>query len=130
MYIWLKTVENIDLSVHCAKCLIGKYDGRINKNTKKSQNLKLKDKIYYLCGVSEPYNWNKNFHLAFKPKEGSNIEYSNNGINVVIEGAEMLPINEKYIDIMDPYSNQKEYRTCRNWQFANYLQKKRLEGEF
>ena len=25
-YLWLKTVTDVDLSQHCAKCLIGEYD--------------------------------------------------------------------------------------------------------
>lgn len=29
-YLWLKTVTDVDLSQHCAKCLIGEYDTRIN----------------------------------------------------------------------------------------------------
>ena len=65
MYIWLKNVHNVKLNYHCAKCLIGNYHPKINKKTKSIKDLVLDNDIWYLCGVSLPYNWNNNFHLAF-----------------------------------------------------------------
>ena len=122
MYLWLKTVEDIDLTKHCAKCLIGEYDARINNTIKEKQEIVLDPtKIYYLCGVSKPYVWENNFHLAFISKIGNTIKYSSNGIEIVIEDAEQLPINSKYIDKSNIFSNKKVYSTCRNWQFANYF---------
>lgn len=124
-YIWLKTVNDVDLSQHCAKCLIGQYDPRINNKISNLYNIELNDDdIYYLCGVSEPYNWNNNFHLAFKYKKDSIINYSNNGISIVIENAKKLPIDKKYNDKNNININNKAFSTCRNWQFANYFQSK------
>lgn len=130
MYLWLKSVDGVDLSNHCAKCLLGKYDDRVNNKIIEKHNIELDDnKIYYLCGVSKPYVWNNNFHLAFRYKENSVIKYENNGIEVIINNAEMLPINEKYIDKSDINANKKEYYTCRNWQFAYYYKNYLMRGE-
>lgn len=122
-YIWLKTVTDIDLSQHCAKCLIGNYNSNIKANIKNIDNLVISNDIHYLCGVAIPYNWNNNFHLAFKYSKGNLLKYSNNGISIIIEDAEMLPISNEYIDITDINSNKKSYNTCRNWQFAHYFKK-------
>lgn len=126
MYIWLKNVQGINLRNHCAKCLVGHYSKDVNKYTKHIKDLHLHDGVWYLCGVSIPYNWNNNFHLAFEYCKGSSIEYSNNGISVLIRNAKRLPISEKYIDHNDPNSNRKEFYTCRNWQFAHYLKSNKL----
>ena len=123
-YLWLKRVIGVDLSVHCARCLVGKYTDNISPRNPHTTDIQLDDGIYYLCGVSMPYNWAKNFHLAFEYSEGSRIEYANNGISVVIENARALPISESYIDQSDPNAWKKEFRTCRNWQFAHYLNKR------
>lgn len=123
-YLWLKRVTGVDLSVHCARCLKGQYMDNISPRNPHTTDIKLVDSIYYLCGVSLPYNWAKNFHIAFEYSEGSRIEYANNGISVVIENAVALPISESYIDQTDQHAWKKEYRTCRNWQFAHYLNKR------
>lgn len=128
MYIWLKNVKDVNLNVHCAKCLIGDYNTNINKNTHEIYNLQLNNDVYYLCGVSKPYNWNKNFHLAFKYSPNCYISYSNNGISVEIKNAIPLPILPKYIDHELKYSNLKEYNTCRNWQFANYFKSNEFQN--
>lgn len=120
-YLWLKTVKDVDLSQHCARCLIGDYDRRINSGTSEAHDIELNDgDIYYLCGVAFPYNWNNNFHLAFRHKDGGTIEYSHNGVSVVIENAERLPIDAKYNNPFDRHFKTKSYYTCRNWQFANW----------
>lgn len=123
-YLWLKRVTGVDLSVHCARCLKGQYMDNINPRNPHTTYIQLANGIYYLCGVSLPYNWAKNFHIAFEYSEGSRIEYAKNGISVVIENAVELPISESYIDQTDPNAWKKEYRTCRNWQFAHYLHKR------
>ena len=47
MYIWLKTVKNVDLSKHCARCLIGEYDNRINNKIHLLNNIILEDNNIY-----------------------------------------------------------------------------------
>lgn len=122
-YLWLKEVIDVDLSQHCAKSLIGSYNTNINASIKHIENLEISDKVHYLCGVAVPYKWNNNFHLAFKYSPGNILDYVSNGIHVMIQDAEMLPISPDYIDPHDPNIKKKTYRTCRNWQFAHYFAK-------
>ena len=119
-YLWLKSVVGVNLSVHCASCLKGEYYPGLNRHTKTANNIILDNGIYYLCGVSTPYNWYNNFHLAFSYEPGSNIHFSEKGISVDILDAKILPISEKFIDSTHRFANVKAYRTCRNWQFAHY----------
>lgn len=126
MYLWLKYVNGVDLKVHCAKSLLGEYSKKISTSTKEiDEPIELNEaecKAYYLCGVSKPYNWSKNFHLAFKEKDGARISIERNGILIEIENAEEIPISAEYINPLDPNANKKAYYTCRNWQFA-YMMK-------
>lgn len=122
-YIWLKKVTGVDLNVHCARCLIGEYDERINSETKKAENLYLDNGIYYLCGVSDPYVWGNNFHLAFRNRNGENIDFSKHGISIKIKDAEILPIDIKYVDDTLPFSRLASFYSCRNWQFANFFKR-------
>lgn len=117
-YLWLKNVKDVDLEQHCAKCLIGQYDSRINNKQAEYKDYELMPDIYYLCGVSKPYVWRNNFHLAFKYQQGSRINVTRNNIHIEIEDAVELPINQDYI--VD-HSKGPAYYTCRNWQFANYF---------
>lgn len=127
-HFWLKTVEGVNLSQHCAKCLLGKYDDRMVKSGE-LHNLALEDSVYYMCGVSEPYQWEKNFHLAFRPATGSTISMKEHGVEVVIRDAETLPISESFIDPADPNAGKDDYRACRNWQFAHYFAKNLVETQ-
>lgn len=120
-FLWLKKVEGIDLSKHCAQSLLGPYNKQIGPHITTINDLNLEDGIYYLCGVAFPYCYDNNFHLAFTNCDGSEINYSSNGIDVIIENAAPLPINSSYINKMLPKAKFKSYYTCRNWQFANYL---------
>ncbi len=122
-YLWLKTVEDVDLEQHCARCLIGSYDKRISTGIKETGEIALEDSIYYLCGVAIPFRWENNFHLAFRPSPGKSVHYESNGITIDIEDAEQLPISEAYIDWTHPKARFKSYYTCRNWQFAHWFKK-------
>lgn len=118
-YLWLKTVKGVNLTEHCARCLIGEYDKRINPYTKHFENIPLENSVYYLCGVSAPYVWENNFHLAFRPCKGGKIVYENNGVRVVINDAERIEFDENDIDSSLVKSRITSFKTCRNWQFAN-----------
>ena len=122
-YLWLKTVEGVDLNQHCARCLVGRYSKAVSNTMKQAEYIPLEDSVYYLCGVALPFNWHRNFHLAFRPCPGSTIDYDSNGIHVLVEDAERLPVSAEYIDPADPHANVKAYSTCRNWQFAHYYAK-------
>jgi len=121
MYLWLKHITGVNLNVHCAKCLIGEYVDAVNNRITTVNDITIDDGIYYLCGVSKPYVWDNNFHLAFEYSQGEVLDYCNNGIHITIENAKSLPISEKFIDVTNAKAKYKSYYTCRNWQFANYL---------
>lgn len=119
-YLWLKGVTGVDLSVHCARCLLGEYDNRISADTRHASGLVLPNTpFHYLCGVSTPYVWARNFYLAFREKKGYIVEVARHGIRIVIDDAEEVPFGEADIDPHDPHVHLKAYRTCRNWQFAH-----------
>ena len=121
-HFWFKTVQRVDLSKHCSYCLIGRYDRRI-PIFGEVRDLELKDAVYYMCGVSLPYVWAKNFHLAFMPKEGETLHLCEKGVDLIVQDAIPLPIDESYIDPSDPNASKNAFRTCRNWQFAHYFAK-------
>ena len=118
-YLWLKHVTGVNLAVHCAHCLLGEYDPRIKANLTEAENITLPDAPYhYLCGVSRPYVWSRNFHLAFREKERSFLTVQCNGIFIEIENAEEVPFSMADVAPNAPHYRSKNYRTCRNWQFA------------
>ena len=123
-YLWLKHVTGVNLAVHCAHCLLGEYDPHIKANLTEAENITLPDAPYhYLCGVSRPYVWSRNFHLAFREKEGSLLTVDRNGIYIEIENAEEVKFSMADADPNDPHYRSKNYRTCRNWQFAYKISK-------
>ena len=117
-YLWLKYVDDY------ARSLIGGYSKKIHNKITSNTDLILNEfnsRLYYLCGVSLPFNYNNNFHLAFKYCKGSFISINENGIGIIIENAERILIKSQ-----DNYNHEKgsnrQFYTCRNWQFA-YQQK-------
>lgn len=122
-YLWLKYVAGVDLNVHCARCLVGWYSKRIQPDLQDRSDIVLDEhqtEYFYLCGVSSPYRWERNFHLAFRYKAGNTLRIMENGIEIVIEDAERIQIVK-----LDKYDHPKgsigAYNTCRNWQFANMI---------
>ena len=120
-YLWLKGVTGVTLSAHCAQSLKGSYDKRVSAFTKQLHNVELSEEVYYLCGVSAPYVWKNNFHLAFRHKQGGQIKYESNGIAVAIRNAERIEFSEYDIDPTHPKAGMAAYKTCRNWQFAHWF---------
>lgn len=122
LYLWGKYVTGVNLEVHCAKSILGYYSKKIDKNLASINDLKLNEynsNIFYLCGVSRPYKWLENFHLAIRYKEGNNITISRNGLYLEIENAEELPIIFDIDKCNHKNKYNKNFATCRNWQFAN-----------
>lgn len=124
--IWLMYVTGVNLKYHCKPCLRGLSSKKVNKETKKLENVKLDEgeaDYYYLCGVVNPFSWGDNFHLAWKEKAEKKIDYESNGISVKINNAERVEFSEDDIDFDLPHSDKLEYYSCRNWQFANKIAK-------
>ena len=120
-YLWLKYVTGFDLSVHCAKCLRGEYSTQLSADTKHEQFIALNEhtcQYYYLCGVTKPYLWRKNLHIAFRYKKGSCIEYNDGETQVTIVDAERIPIKNLGDYGLERNGNKPAYCTCRNWRFA------------
>ena len=119
-YFWGKYVTGVDLSVHCARCLLGEYESAFGAGTKRLHNLQLKpkSKVFYMCGVSSPFVWEKNFHLAVMESKGGVVEVERNGVRVKIVDAKELPIVFNADECTDYRKRFPRYATCRNWQFA------------
>jgi hypothetical protein len=125
-YLWLKGVNDVDLSQHCARCLIGQYSKVISKDKEVLVNVDIdvpKSSAYYLCGVTEPFRYRDNFHLAFKEKQGEMLTINRNGIELEMENAAEIPFSIKDVDKSLREASDRYFITCRNWQFANKFKK-------
>lgn len=114
MYWWLKSISNYDLSVHCARCLVGKYDRRVTKDMRTGHRTKLIGDLVYLCGVTR--RWPMNFHAAAQlaPGETFSVE-TYNGFAVRFDNARRIDIEP----LPDGWNGlPKAFTTCRNFQFA------------
>lgn len=123
-YFWMKNVRAFDDSKHCARCLVGSYSKAV------SNRMKLNDpvtedyplgEIVYICGVSQPFNWENNFHMALKVTAGATAELPMfNGQTVIVEDAELIPFDSSVSDEL--YAGKSAaFLTCRNFQFGAYL---------
>lgn len=118
-YIWLKYVNGVDLSQHCARCLIGTYENRVNAQTYEYNDLVLKESpYYYFCTV---WQYATNIHIAFKEKEGSKIIVDNDYCYAEILNAERIVFDKSRINKALPQASKSVFNTCRNWWFANWV---------
>lgn len=133
-YLWLKEVHGTDLTHHCARALLGRFhnelrdkydpwrDGLVPYNPFPMEFRLAPAKAYYVCGVTEDFIWSRNAHLAFVPDESEGWRsHTNQGITVRTLGLSRVTFGESDIDPKDPNRGRREYRTCRNWQFAHWL---------
>ena len=118
-YVWLKYVNGFDLTQHCAKCLQGEYEARINRDTMTYHDIELPPSpYYYLCAV---YQYATNIHLAFKEAQGETVTIEDWRYSAVIENARKIRFDASRIDTTLSVARLKAYNTCRNWQFANWI---------
>ena len=118
-YVWLKYVNGFDLTEHCAKCLLGSYEKRINRNTFEYRNIELSpSRYYYFCTVN---SYPTNIHLAFEEAEGETVEIEDDRYRIVIDNARQIKFDASRIDPALPGATKKVFNTCRNWQFANWI---------
>lgn len=136
-YLWLKEVRNVDLTQHCASALVGSYQPQVNAGRLGADlrhepiNLELSHlapaRAYYLCGVTRPYVWARNAHIAMEPDEtAGSATFESHGLTVETSGLRRIEFSEADIDPADPNIGRAAYRTCRNWQFAHWLAVNRL----
>jgi hypothetical protein len=133
-YLWLKYVSGVDLNSHCAECLLGDNSELVSPALGLAgHNLDLDEypgEIFYLCGVSKPYNWDRNFHLAFRLAQGEEFSCEEQGISLTLLNAER--INFEAFDARNrsssPNRTKPVFNTCRIWIFANHAQQAGLLG--
>lgn len=122
-YLWLKYVKGFDLNNHCAKCLVGNYSEKISpqiNNHKTVEGVVLDEydyKYIYICGVTSPYVWKDNLHLALEDCKGSVVEYKFDDGVIIVEDAKQIPIYRQTV-YNHPKGIYASYNTCRNWRFA------------
>lgn len=125
-YFWAKTVVGFNPAVHCAQCLVGAYLKQVGKQMAVNQNVPFDLKpgeLVYFCGVSNPYVWKNNLHLAVVGKLGAvATAKAYNGDELVVTGAE--PIKILPDEAVSTYATRgKEFLTCRNYQFGAQVAK-------
>jgi hypothetical protein len=128
--IWLKYVRGVDLDVHCINSLIGERQSGISL-TADQQVLDLTEWAppiaFYLCGVSVPYDWTRNAHLAFVAAEGESWEGEAAVRGLYVELQDAAPVfgwGPQSIDESHPQAQTYLFKTCRNWQFAHEAAKR------
>lgn len=122
--IWLKGIEAVDLETHCLSTFIGPRYRQVDRN-KKLQTVTIepgpREVALYLCGVTAPYRWADNAHLALRPSLGAQWhgEAAVPGLVVTLLGAEPLSgWGEWDVPMGHPQYGDRLYRTCRNLQFG------------
>ncbi len=114
-------MTGFNLETHCAKSLLGVYSKKVNNYRDQYQGVKLNEAnatFYYLCGVTTPYRWDKNLHIAFEYSEGDRILRSWNGDEILISDAKEIIIKDLGEYNLHPKGVDKVYNSCRNWRFA------------
>jgi hypothetical protein len=120
-YFWMKNVTGFDDKVHCARCLVGKYDKGFKVNALGGDISAKVGDIIYLCGVSAPYRWANNFHrAAVVTLDAADIIddtlFGDMG-TIRINGAKVIDFDGK--SAANNYPNLgRAFLTCRNFQFA------------
>lgn len=122
-YLWLKYVRAFNLLVHCARCLVGEYSTRVHPDRSRIDGPVCLDEFppapyYYLCGVTTPYRYADNLHLAFIQADGEVLEYNDGRTVIVIQNARRIDIPALQSYDLETYGHLAEYNTCRNWRFA------------
>lgn len=123
-YLWCKEVRGFNPAVHCAKCLIGKYENRFGQKSPVNEDIDLDGyepgAILYFCGVSRPYRWMNNAHLAVRVTgDAADVVtigfYTGDALTVY--GAQGIPFNDT--SARAQYGDRSSaYLTCRNFQFG------------
>ena len=126
-YFWGKRVNAFDPNVHCARCLVGSYVKPIGVRMPVNEEIGLpgfvENDILYVCGVSAPYRWANNLHLAVRVTGDRNDRatmQAYNGDLLVITGAIAIPFDDAAAKADHPHRG-KDYLTCRNFQFGASL---------
>jgi hypothetical protein len=124
-HLWLRTIQGLDLDQHCARAFIGPYLAGIKPDGLHQPLPIVMDaesaRAYYLCGVTAPFVWSDNLHVAFVHSPGDTLEINEHGVHFVVQDARRLPIPPPHPQPEHAFGNLASYYTCRNWLFATWL---------
>ncbi|GAC1380128.1 MAG: hypothetical protein NVSMB48_05540 [Marmoricola sp.] len=121
--IWLKGIQAVRLHRHCIDTFVGaRYAIDVNANAQTlTIDLGDHEQALYLCGVSSPYRWANNAHLAIWPSPGARWhgDAHVSGLRVTMTGGHpIFGWGEHDVDPNHPMFSDRLYRTCRNLQFG------------
>jgi hypothetical protein len=125
-YLWLKYVTGVNLNYHCASCLKGEYSNYFGVDLRDTEVICLNEhpaRIVYLCGVAKPYSWDRNLHVAMVDMPGDSFAFAEKGMSARVLNAARIPVTRDAMEELNhPKIGLDRYHTCRNWQFANFLE--------
>jgi hypothetical protein len=117
----MKHVTGFDPSVHCARCLRGKYEPLIGVRMGVNEPIHLSmnpKEVLYLCGVSAPYRWANNLHIAVEAHEGGVVSVPTyTGDIITFHGACEISFDANQARQRFPEKSEA-FLTCRNFQFG------------
>jgi hypothetical protein len=120
-YFWLKRVTGFDPALHCARCLKGSYFSEVGTTMPVNRGVHIEadpGEVLYLCGVSAPYRWENNFHLALVVQPGAATRtktYTSDIVSVL--DADFLSFDDAEARRRFPALSEA-YLSCRNFQFG------------
>lgn len=123
-FLWMKRVKGFRSDFHCARCLEGSFVKGLGTSlaTNVPHAVAADDgDLFYLCGVSAPYVWANNLHMALCAKAGSVVTVAAyNGEVFTVEHAELVPFDD--VAARRRFAGRgSEFLTCRNFQFGAHF---------
>ena len=123
-YLWMKRVWDFRPSQCCAQCLTGPYVEGIGPDMGPVE-LRIpaeEGEVFYLCGVSKPYDYALNLHLALRAKPGASaLIDSYRGDRFEVLDAEGVPFDDTAVHRGFPEASIRQAK-CRCYQFGAHLQ--------
>lgn len=120
-YFWLKRVHGFDPAQHCARCLKGHYVDAVNATMVTNKPIHIEadpGDLLYLCGVSAPYVWARNFHLALIVEHGGLVRTTAYTSDVIeINGCDLISFDDAEARRRFPDKGEA-FLSCRNFQFG------------
>lgn len=119
-YLWMKRVTGFRSEHCCARCLEGEYVDGVEAGM---EGLTLtipaqEGELFYLCGVSSPYQHERNLHLALRVSPGSSaLIDSYAGDRFEVFGAEGVPFDADVARKAFPEAPEGQL-SCRCFQFG------------
>ena len=117
-FLWLKYVTGFNPQHHCAKCLTGRFSklfsyqpSYVSPQVVEGQLDEHESPWLYVCGVTRRWEWN--LHIAGQFRPGESVEFEDERFSVLIRDFRQFPIDSS---VTPPA--EKEFATCRNWQFG------------